>query len=219
MTSTDNRAACTVGVFTQTIRYYEGKLLSPQGRRPSGYRLYDEEAQARIRFIKHAQGLGFTLREIGELLSLRFKTGTRCGDIRRTTQDKLRDIEARIKELQTWARALRSLIRTCRAGQTIEQCRIVSHLKTAQSDRPSEETDITDVFTTRQSVCRIASSQSEGNRRVAAHAAGRVSRWRRSRQVQAVNGHGDLHRHSVRTLYPCLCAEGHRQGSLAGRVD
>ncbi len=127
---TIGQLAQSAGVHVQTIRYYERrKLLFPQGRRPSGYRLYDEEAQARIRFIKHAQGLGFTLREIGELLSLRFKTGTRCGDIRRTTQDKLRDIEARIKELQTWARALRSLIRTCRAGQTIEQCRIVSHLE------------------------------------------------------------------------------------------
>ncbi len=130
---TIGQLAQSAGVHVQTIRYYEKrKLLAPQGRRPSGYRLYDEGARARLRFIKHAQGLGFTLREIGELLSLRAKPGTRCGDIQRNTQAKLRDIEAKIKDLQALARALRGLIRTCHAGQSIEQCHILSYLEATQ---------------------------------------------------------------------------------------
>ena len=61
-----------VGVNIETVRYYERlKLLTPTDRKPSGYRLYDGEALTRLRFIKNAQALGFTLHEITELLNLR----------------------------------------------------------------------------------------------------------------------------------------------------
>ena len=87
----------------------------------------------RLRFIRNAQALGFTLREIGELLNLRVTTGTRCGDVQRKATAKLECVEAKLKDLQTLARALRDLIRTCRSGQPIERCQIVSHLEKSLS--------------------------------------------------------------------------------------
>lgn len=127
---TIGRLATSAGVCVQTVRYYEKrKLLSPSGRRPSGYRIYDHEALTRLRFIRNAQTLGFTLREIGELLNLRVTTGTRCDDVQRKADAKLQHVEAKIRDLQDLARALRGLIRTCRAGQPINRCRIVSHLE------------------------------------------------------------------------------------------
>ncbi len=94
---TIGRLATSAGVCVQTVRYYEKrKLLSPSGRRPSGYRIYDHEALTRLRFIRNAQTLGFTLREIGELLNLRVTTGTRCDDVQRKADAKLQHVEAKI---------------------------------------------------------------------------------------------------------------------------
>ncbi len=131
--------AKSAGIDVQTIRYYEKRrLLSPSGRRPSGYRIYDHEALTRLRFIRNAQTLGFTLREIGELLSLRVTTGTRCEDVQRRAEAKLQCVETKLKDLQALVRALRGLIRTCRAGQPIGRCQIVSHLE--KQHRPTVRT-------------------------------------------------------------------------------
>lgn len=138
---TIGQLAQSAGVHVQTIRYYEKrKLLAPQGRRPSGYRLYDEGARARLRFIKHAQGLGFTLREIGELLNLRGMTGTRCGDVQQKAEAKLQSVEAKMKDLQALARALRDLIRTCQAGQPVECCAILHYMERKQTASPQPTT-------------------------------------------------------------------------------
>jgi MerR family transcriptional regulator, copper efflux regulator len=69
---TIGRVARAAGVTVQTIRYYERlRLLRPVTRRPSGYRLYGKDEILRLQFIKNAQALGFTLREVTELLNLR----------------------------------------------------------------------------------------------------------------------------------------------------
>ncbi len=125
--------AKAVGVNIQTVRYYERlRLLSPSARRPSGYRIYGENEERRLRFIKNAQTLGFTLQEIAELLNLRVSTRACCGDVQRKAEGKLRCAEAKMKDLQALARALRNLIRTCRAGQPIEHCQILHHLEKDQ---------------------------------------------------------------------------------------
>jgi MerR family mercuric resistance operon transcriptional regulator/MerR family gold-responsive transcriptional activator of gol and ges genes len=125
--------AKSAGVHVQTVRYYEKrKLLSPSGRRPSGFRIYSNEALSRLRFIRNAQKLGFTLREIGELLNLQVNTRARCGDVQRKAEIKLQCVEAKIKDLQTLVGALRGLIRTCRAGQSIDRCQILHHLEREQ---------------------------------------------------------------------------------------
>ena len=105
---------------------------APLACRPSGYRVYDHEAVARLRFIRNAKALGFTLREIGELLSLRVNGRARCGDVQRKTEAKLHGVEAKLTDLQALARALRGLIRMCQAGQPIDRCQILHHIEREQ---------------------------------------------------------------------------------------
>ncbi|MCW5778507.1 MAG: heavy metal-responsive transcriptional regulator [Nitrospira sp.] len=125
--------AKSAGVHVQTVRYYERQqLLSPVGRRPSGYRVYDHEAVARLRFIRNAKALGFTLREIGELLRLRVNGRARCGDVQRKAEAKLHGVEAKLTDLQALARALRGLIRMCQAGQPIDHCQILRQMEREQ---------------------------------------------------------------------------------------
>jgi len=127
---TIGRLAKSVGVNVQTVRYYERlHLLGPATRTSSGYRLYGPEEEQRLRFIKNAQALGFTLREIIELLNLRVSSRARCGDIQQKAEEKLQCVEAKVQDLQALAQALESLIRTCRAGQPTDRCPILKRLE------------------------------------------------------------------------------------------
>ncbi len=130
---TIGQLAKLAGIDVQTVRYYEKRrLLSPSSRRPSGYRVYDHEAVGRLRFIRNAKALGFTLREIGELLNLRVNGRAHCGDVQRKAEAKLHGVEAKLTGLQALARALRGLIRTCQAGQPIDRCQILHHIEREQ---------------------------------------------------------------------------------------
>ena len=133
---TIGRLANEIGVNVQTVRYYERrKLLIPTERKPSGYRLYGDDAVRRLRFIKNAQALGFTLQEIAELLNLRVSSIARCGDVKRKAQIKLAIVEDKVRDLKALARALRSLIETCQAGQPTDRCPI---LQTLEVERRSQ---------------------------------------------------------------------------------
>lgn len=127
---TIGQVAKVVGVNVQTLRYYERlKLLTPAARKSSGYRLYGPSEVARLRFIKNAQALGFTLQEIGELLSLRVSSTARCGDVQRKAQAKLTQVQAKVRDLRALAGALRGLIQSCQAGQPTERCPILEALE------------------------------------------------------------------------------------------
>lgn len=127
---TIGQLAKSVGVNIQTVRYYERlHLLGPASRASSGYRLYGPDEERRLRFIKNAQALGFTLREIAELLNLRVSSRARCGDVQRKAKEKLKCVEAKAQDLQSLARALERLIRSCRAGQPMDHCPILKSLE------------------------------------------------------------------------------------------
>ncbi len=127
---TIGRLAKAVGVNVQTVRYYERlNLLGPRARKPSGYRLYGPDEERRLRFIKNAQALGFTLHEIEELLALRVSSKARCGDVQRKAEAKLKHVEAKVRDLRSLAMALRRLIRTCRTGQPTDHCPILQALE------------------------------------------------------------------------------------------
>jgi MerR family copper efflux transcriptional regulator len=129
---TIGKLAKAVGVNIQTVRYYERRrLLSPMARKPSGYRLYGDEALRHLHFIKNAQTLGFTLHEIGELLDLRVESVARCEDVQRKAQTKLVQVKAKFRDLRALAHALQRLIQTCRAGQPTDQCPILKSLENA----------------------------------------------------------------------------------------
>jgi len=95
---TIGQLARQANVNLETIRYYERRGLIPQPpRNASGYRQYGEQDLARTRFIKRAQALGFTLKEIAELLSLRVAPGTTCGQVKERVQVKIADVEKKSK--------------------------------------------------------------------------------------------------------------------------
>lgn len=127
---TIGRVATAVGVNIQTVRYYERlNLLNPTARRPSGYRLYGDEEIRRLRFIKNAQALGFTLREVTDLLNLRVRSSAQCGAVQRKAQEKLGQVERKLRDLQALARSLGVLIRACNNGQPTNACPIVESLE------------------------------------------------------------------------------------------
>lgn len=117
------------GVNLQTVRYYERqKLLAPESRTQSGYRVFASETARRIRFIKRAQELGFTLNEIRDLLSMRVTSGSTCSDVRKSAHAKLADIELKMRRLAAMRSSLTRLINSCRGSGPIGDCPILEHL-------------------------------------------------------------------------------------------
>lgn len=117
------------GVNLQTIHYYERRGLLPKPPRTgSNYRAYPTDAVLRVRFIKRAQELGFTLKEIKELLSLRAAPRTRCSDVRRRAEAKVQDIDEKVRTLQAMRRALTKLIGECSGSGPVTECPIVEAL-------------------------------------------------------------------------------------------
>src|SRR5947208_9758509 len=95
------------GVGIETVRFYERQgLLEEPARKESGYRQYPEGVVGRLRFIKRAKELGFSLREIKELMALRFDPATTCADVKRRAEAKITDIEIKIRHLERMRKAL-----------------------------------------------------------------------------------------------------------------
>ncbi|MCI0409772.1 MAG: heavy metal-responsive transcriptional regulator [Acidobacteria bacterium] len=118
------------GVNIQTLRYYERiGLVKPDGRRDSGYRLYRDEVVRRIRFIKHAQQLGFTLVEIAELLRLRVDKTVRCDEVRRRAEARLRIVKEKVDSLRKMAKILEGLIHSCASRVLTDPCPILKSLE------------------------------------------------------------------------------------------
>ena len=120
------RVGCTV----ETVRLYERKgLLAEPARKPSGYRLYEEEDIARLRFIRKAKGLGFTLKEIKEILSLRPDPVETCPDMYRFATLKIMDIERKIQALQGMKKVLGKLAGACKGRGKTGKCPILVALE------------------------------------------------------------------------------------------
>ncbi len=116
-------------VGIETIRFYERQgLLEPPTRRPSGYRQYPEGVVDRLRFIKRGKELGFSLKEIKELLTLRATPGTTCDQVKSQAETKLRQIEAKIRDLQRMKRALKKLTIACQGQGSVSDCPILDDM-------------------------------------------------------------------------------------------
>lgn len=110
-------------VNIQTIRYYERRGLIPEPPRwDSGYRQYPREMVTRLLFIRRAKELGFSLKEIGELLSLRLEPKTPCSEVKSKADEKLSDIADKIKILQCMKNALIKLTEACKGRGPISEC-------------------------------------------------------------------------------------------------
>lgn len=117
------------GVPIDTIRYYEREGLLPQPlRRASGYRSYNETAISRLRFIRRAKDLGFTLDEIRDLLALSSDRRGGVKAVRKRAEHRLAGIDERIAELMRIRKGLQQLIEACPGHGDPEQCPILRAL-------------------------------------------------------------------------------------------
>lgn len=130
---TISKAARQAGVGVETIRFYERKGLIDQPLKPQngGYRVYPHQTVQRICFIQQAQDLGFSLREIEELLALRADPGSDCADVRTRAIAKLEEVERKIARLNWMDAALKTVIDACPSRGGLDGCSIVGALESA----------------------------------------------------------------------------------------
>jgi MerR family copper efflux transcriptional regulator len=128
-TMTIGRLAKEGGVNIDTIRYYERQGLLPRAaRRESGYREYASADVARLSFIRRAKELGFSLIDIGELLSLSADRHHGVRGVKRKAEERLADVERKIAELKRVRRGLKTLIDACPGHGELASCPIVAAL-------------------------------------------------------------------------------------------
>jgi len=121
------RLAERTGVHYETVRYYQRLGLMPTPERDYGtVRRYGEDAVSRLRFIKRAQALGFSLEEIKLLLDL--SVGEHCAETRTFAEGKKRLVEKKISDLRRIQSALGRLIRACEKGKKGRGCPIIESL-------------------------------------------------------------------------------------------
>lgn len=117
------------GLATETLRYYERLgLIEPSHRTAANYRLYDGVAVRRLRFIRRAQALGFSLAEIGELLSLHQQPESDMGVVKQLAEHKIADIEEKIGDLQKMKAGLETLADHCPGHGPNAECPILATL-------------------------------------------------------------------------------------------
>jgi len=116
-----------VGIHTETLRYYEKiKLMPKPKRKESRYRIYDETDLKQLLFIKRAKELGFTLKEISELLNLKVESTATCGDVKHLAEHKVKDVIERIADLTKIKTVLEKLINQCICEEvSSEECPIL----------------------------------------------------------------------------------------------
>src|SRR5229473_2692676 len=126
---TTSQLAKRGGVNLQTIRYYERTGLLPKPPRSgSGYRQFSPESVRRVRFIKRAQELGFSLKEIKELLALRIAPGSTRTDVRKRAEARITDIDEKLQHLRSMRKALVRLTESCCGSGPASDCPILESL-------------------------------------------------------------------------------------------
>jgi MerR family copper efflux transcriptional regulator len=126
---TIGRLAKQVGLGIETVRFYERQgLIEPPPRTASNYRIYPEEEVTRLKFIKRAKNLGFTLNEIKELMFIRHDPHATKADIKNRTLEKIDDIKKKISDLTRIQKALEHLASSCEGHGSLDGCPILDAL-------------------------------------------------------------------------------------------
>jgi MerR family mercuric resistance operon transcriptional regulator len=135
----DRRDALTIGalaaaaeVGVETVRYYQRRGLLAVPPAGAGYRHYGADALARLRFIRRAQSLGFTLEEIAGLLQL--QDGTDRKSVRRIARARLAQLRSRIDDMQRMARTLEHLVHECEHAARSPRCPIIASIESPPED-------------------------------------------------------------------------------------
>jgi MerR family mercuric resistance operon transcriptional regulator len=131
--------ATKANVGVETVRFYERQGLIEQPQKPNkGFRRYLPETVRRIQFVRRAKGLGFTLKEISELLDLRFDPERSCVAVREIAEIKVSDVERRIADLEKIRTVLGELVKACKGQGAVSECPILDAL---DEDGINEETN------------------------------------------------------------------------------
>jgi MerR family mercuric resistance operon transcriptional regulator len=133
MNLTIGKLAQKSNVTVETIRHYQRKKLLSEPEKPAnGFRQYPIETIARIRFIKHAQQSGFSLKEISELLSL---DDNHCSDVQKIAEQKLQKIDEQINSLTIIRNILDTLVQGCHSNSSEKRCSLIKSI----SDKSNEK--------------------------------------------------------------------------------
>jgi MerR family copper efflux transcriptional regulator len=125
--------AKAAGLGIDAVRFYEREgLLRKPDRQPSGYRDYAPEAVLDLQFIKRAKTLGFSLKEISELLLINRESDSTASEVKRVAEEKLTDLEDRIRSLQRMKKALRKVTESCPGRGPTSGCSILQSLTKAE---------------------------------------------------------------------------------------
>ncbi|WP_395058636.1 Hg(II)-responsive transcriptional regulator [Polaromonas sp.] len=120
--------ATSAGVNVETIRFYQRKGLLNEPERPYGsIRRYGDAEVQRVKFVKTAQRLGFSLDEIAELLKL--EDGTQCREAQGLAEQKLRDVQLKLEDLRRIEATLDTLVKRCHATRGTVSCPLISSLQ------------------------------------------------------------------------------------------
>lgn len=118
------------GLTVETVRFYEKKtLINEPQRSQAGYRQYPPETVKRVQFIQNAKDVGFTLKDIRELLALTRNPDTSCGDIKQRAMQKIEEVDHKIRELQRIHDALGRMITKCDGRGDLSECPILEELE------------------------------------------------------------------------------------------
>ncbi|MGL1936144.1 MAG: MerR family transcriptional regulator [Fibrobacterales bacterium] len=125
-----SETAKLAGVNVETIRYYERQgILETPLKRESGYREYTREAVALIQFVKNAQNLGFSLKEIKGLLNLKVDPSSDCGDVKQRALEKIIEIEEKIQSLEAMKSSLEIITERCSGTGPVSGCTILNAME------------------------------------------------------------------------------------------
>ena len=123
------QVAQVTGLNVQSIRFYEREGLLPSvDRSNAGYRMYQKDSIQRIRFIKHAQEVGFSLKEISELLSLKVNPDGSCHMVQQIVVEKLQQLEERLESIVRMKQTLANMMELCEEGLPSRVCPILEAL-------------------------------------------------------------------------------------------
>jgi MerR family mercuric resistance operon transcriptional regulator len=127
---TISQLAQAVGVPATTLRYYErAGLLHPEDRSQGNYRLYSDVSLRRLKFIRAAQAIGFTLDDVKRLLGNNEGKPLACSDVQALIADRLTDIDRRLKDLRHVQRVLQTAMTKCRASSRAGHCAVIDTLR------------------------------------------------------------------------------------------
>lgn len=127
---TISQVAKAANLPTTTVRYYERVgLVEPEERSAGNYRLYSEEALRKLKFIRSAQAIGFTLDDVKSLLSIPRNTAASCREVQSLIEERLTEVTERLKDLRHVQRVLRSSLEKCKETERSDCCHVIETLR------------------------------------------------------------------------------------------